>query len=358
MEFARCRPLGSRRHGRQERGFCRPESMGTIVALQRSEIVAHQPEPPIISDVRSSFMPSIIVFRFLVLSAGLAAGFALSAQPAESPARLEALRVAGAPVPGENKIIGTYHQPEWTARRRFTLGSVYVQPEDQFEAELGWREARLSTQPNAREFNQELEIGLPHRLQLNLENGYRDFRDAESFRRWHHDGAGLGVRYALADWGTIPLNPAVGLGWRGNSGAPDTLSGQLLVATELSPRWHWGATLLREQRVGGLRTHETTLGSGLSFSVINESVSVGLEGKLSYRKDRTANSASTRRALGPSVQWRPVDQVHLDVAPLFGSGRGSARREWLVFVGFEFGDGADDGDEPRKKVEAAATRGR
>lgn len=283
----------------------------------------------------------------------------LTAQTAtEIPNRLEALRVAGAPVPGENKIIGHYGQPEWSARRRFTLGSVYVQPEEQFEAELGWQRSAFASQPDEHEFNQELEIGLPHRLQLNLENSHRDYRETEIKRHWHHDSAGIGLRYAPADWGKLPLNPAIGVGWKGNSGAADALSGQLLLATELSPRWHWGATLLHERQMGGPRRHEITLGSGVSFSVINESLSVGLEGRLSRVTGRLSRAAENRRSIGPSLQWRPFDQLHLDVAPLWGSGRGAARREILAFVGFEFGDGADDGDEPRKKVESASPRGR
>jgi hypothetical protein len=274
----------------------------------------------------------------------------------EAPAQLEALRIAGAPVPGENKIIGNYGQPEWTARRRFTLGSVYVQPEEQFEAEFGWQRASFATQPDQHEFNQELEIGLPHRWQLNVESAHRDFREDRPARRWHHDSAGLGLRYAPADWGKLPLNPTLGVSWKGNSGAADAVSGQLILATELSPRWHWGATLLHERQTGGPRRRESTVASGVSFSVINETLSVGLEGRISRLTEQLDLHTQNHRSIGPSVQWRPVDQLHFDFAPLWGSGRGAARREVLVFVGFEFGDGADDGDEGRKKLEPASTR--
>ena len=48
------------------------------------------------------------------------------AQTAAEPAavRLPSMEVAGQPVPGENKIIGTYGQPEWSARRPFPYFSL------------------------------------------------------------------------------------------------------------------------------------------------------------------------------------------------------------------------------------------
>jgi hypothetical protein len=116
--------------------------------------------------------------------------------------------------------------------------------------------------------------------------------------------------------------------------------------------------VLHERQTGSPRRRESTVGSGLSFSVINETLSVGLEGRLSRITDQLDRHVQIHRSLGPSIQWRPVDQVHLDLAPLWSSGRGAPRRELLVFVGFEFGDGADDGDEARQKAEPAATRRR
>jgi hypothetical protein len=176
------------------------------------------------------------LYRSVLLRLALIAPAELLAQAnRDTPAQLEPLRIAGDAVPGENKIIGHYGQPEWTARRRFTLGSVYVQPEEQFEAEFGWQRAAFASQPDQREFNQELEIGLPHRWQLNLESAHRNFREDQAKRHWHHDSAGLGLRHAPADWGKLPLNPTLGVGWKGNSGASDAISGQLLLATELSP---------------------------------------------------------------------------------------------------------------------------
>ena len=119
-----------------------------------------------------------------------------------------------------------------------------------------------------------------------------------------------------------------------------------------------GLTLNHPDWTLGGRRRESTVGSGLSFSVINETLSVGLEGRLSRITDQLDGRPQIHRSLGPSVQWRPVDQVHLDLAPLWSNGRGAPRRELLVFIGFEFGDGADDGDEARQKAEPAGTRRR
>ena len=39
---------------------------------------------------------------------------------------------------------------------------------------------------------------------------------------------------------------------------------------------------------------------------------------------------------GPSLQWRPLPQMHLDVAPLLGMSHDALRTKLFVVLGYEF----------------------
>jgi hypothetical protein len=83
----------------------------------------------------------------------LLAAFGLTAgsMTAEEPTRLPTLAVVSPGVPGENKIVGTYAQPEWSARRPFPGVSVYVQPAAQIEFEAGFQDATTPSGAHHRE---------------------------------------------------------------------------------------------------------------------------------------------------------------------------------------------------------------
>ena len=84
--------------------------------------------------------------------------------------------------------------------------------------------------------DEEIEIGLPHRFQVDLYETWAVDQD----RRVQQDEVSAEVRYALADWGKIPLNPTLYLEYEQHDHNPNTLEGKLLLDTDLSTRWHWG----------------------------------------------------------------------------------------------------------------------
>lgn len=152
--------------------------------------------------------------RLGLVLCGLTGAVSVAAQstPPEAPTRLAPVLVTGQQVPGENKVLGSYSQPEWTARRRFATTRVYVQPEGQVEVELGTIFARPAEGPRTQLFRQEIEVGLPHRFQIDLENTFQDYREGEvGAGAWHRDSTAVELRYALADWDKIPLNPTVSI---------------------------------------------------------------------------------------------------------------------------------------------------
>ena len=308
--------------------------------------------------VPGSFFRRFILASLVLLGLAGAARAQTQSTPSGSTTRLEPVKVVGANVPGEVKAMGGYLQPEWTARRRFVTTRVYVQPEGQAEVELGYDFARDPGGFNTQLFRQEIEYGLPHRFQVDLENTFQDFREGEEGTgAWHHDSTAVELRYALADWGKIPLNPTVAVAWKLNDKAADAAEGQLLFGAELSPQWHWGVNFLYEQQVGDDRFREKSVSAGISYSVINEKLNLGVETKYAIESDRDTRGHPERRWLiGPSLQWRPSDETHFDIVPMWGATEAAPKWEVFIFFGFEFGDGADDGDH--RKVEPASLRGR
>lgn len=267
---------------------------------------------------------------------------------AQERTQLPAVAVVSPGVAGENKVVGTYFQPEWSARRPFPGVAVYVAPAEQYELEAGCQDATTPAGRHHREWTQEFEVGLCHRLQAAAENTYANFREGVPGLRWREDSVKLAVRYALADWGRLPLNPAIGAGWRFNSGAADAPLGQVVLGAELTPRWHWAADFQYEHQNGGQRQRELTAATALTYSVTNETFNVGLQAQ--WKRSQDLNDPVARRSeAGPCLQYRPIDQLHLDGGIMWGRERSKSVHSLFLSVGFEFGAGADDHDDDRER---------
>jgi hypothetical protein len=69
-------------------------------------------------------------------------------------------------------------------------------------------------------------------------------------------------------------------------------------------------------------------------------VDVGIETQLALVNGIGANglrgSFSTQFLVGPSLQFRPMPQMHLDLAPLFGATHDASRSKIFVVLGYEF----------------------
>lgn len=269
---------------------------------------------------------------------------------AQVPTQLPTVTVVSPGVPGENKMVGDYAQPEWSARRPFPGVSVYVQPGEQYELEAGFQEGTTPSGSPRREWSQELEVGLGHRWQAAVGNTYANFReDARRPLQWHEASLSVSTRYALANWGKLPLNPALGVGWRFNSSAPDASSCQLVLGDEFTPRLHWAADFQYERQTGGSQLSESTAATALTYSVTNETLNVGVQAQWK-RSLEIADAKSERTEIGPCIQYRPRDQLHFDCVVLWGIERSRAVHTIILSAGFEFGKGADDHDDDRERA--------
>ncbi|HEV8629122.1 MAG TPA: hypothetical protein VGV61_02310, partial [Thermoanaerobaculia bacterium] len=231
----------------------------------------------------------------------------------------ETVTVVGRETLRDEELIGDYRQPRWTARRRFGETRVYVIPSGDFEFEY-WLVPKLERHGEPRQIQSqyEVELGLPHHLQVDL---YLVTNKVGGSGSLDTEEAKLEVRHALADWGRLWGNPTLYLEWVQVSGAPDHAEGKLLLGDQLRPRLHWGANLVFEHEMGGEGTNAYELTLGSSYTVRDEVFSLGAEAKLAWEDTAADRGQFSRETLlGPSLQYRPLPQMHVDFAALAGIG--------------------------------------
>jgi len=248
---------------------------------------------------------------------------------------MPAIEVVGQPAPElrEDELVGPNEQPRWTAHRRFPTTRIYVIPPWQVDVEY-WLRAEVERHgPNTYEHREEIEIGLPHRFQFD----FYLIQTHEDSGRVFNDQA-FELRYAFAKWGQILGNPTAYFEWEHREGnRPEGFELKALFGDEFRERWHWGTNFIWEQDLGGERETTVEWTPAVSYTILDEVLSLGVEGKLEI------NSVEPRRnryvencRLGPSVQWRPVKRLHIDVAPLFGFTPDSRMADLFLVVGWEF----------------------
>lgn len=234
----------------------------------------------------------------------------------------------------EEDRIGPYDQPEWTAHRRFPTTRVYVRPPGSFGFEY-WSRPKIPRHgPAEIQTQYEFEVGLPYRFQIDMymvhnqtgNEGEADFNEQK-----------FEVRYALADWGVLPLNPTLYVEIDNKDQEPDVIEYKLLFGDEFASSWHWGSNLVLEHETGGELTNEYELTFGVSKTLVDEKWSAGgeLKASLADTHDDRGNYEEELK-IGPSVQYRPRPNIHMDFAPLIGIGHDSPDAEIFFVLGYDF----------------------
>jgi hypothetical protein len=104
-----------------------------------------------------------------------------------APVRLPAVEVTGTNMLQEELPMGPYNEPEWVARRPFGITRVYVHPPWQMETEFSWDRMYDRGGSPQDEIQQEFELGLPYRFQIDYEIHGANFVDAQDVagpNRW------------------------------------------------------------------------------------------------------------------------------------------------------------------------------
>ncbi len=234
----------------------------------------------------------------------------------------------------EEQPVGPYGQPRWTDRRLFPTTRVYVRPPGTVEFEY-WTRAKVPREGQTTVENQyELEFGLPGRFQLDL---YAVASKTGSEGELDVAEQKFELRYALADWDELWLNPTVYAEYVERSGESDKVEFKLLLADELGRGWHFGSNLVFEHELGGELENEYGLTLGLAHSVIDNEFSLGAEVKaalLDVHSDR--GNYAQELEVGPSLRYRPSPNMHIDFAPLIGIGGESRAADIFLVVGWQF----------------------
>ncbi|MFO0948884.1 MAG: hypothetical protein U1D30_23720 [Planctomycetota bacterium] len=148
--------------------------------------------------------------------------------------------------------VGPYGQPVWTTQRPFAASRVYVLPPGQAQVEQWVRPTWGREGKPEYRMLEEIAIGLPGRFQLDIYERWNIKENDLNGQEANHEGVQIELRWALADWNRIFLNPTFYAEWveRGN-GNPDVYELKLLLAQEFTPKLFYASNLILEQEVGG-----------------------------------------------------------------------------------------------------------
>jgi hypothetical protein len=236
----------------------------------------------------------------------------------------------------EEDLIGPNNQPRWTAARRFPTTRVYVVPPGEIEFEWWARitEPRDPAGDTQERFLYEVEMGLPYRLQIDLYVGAEGTGNVGAFDFTRQQ---IELRWAIADWDVIFGNPTLYIEYVNRKGEADGVEFKLLFGGEIASGWHWGLNFVLERTLEDELNNEWQAVAGLSYTIIDMLFSLGLEfqGIWEDTEHRRGHFENTY-FLGPSAQWRPLPQMHVDVVFLAGLTEESpAFRVWII-LGWEF----------------------
>lgn len=250
----------------------------------------------------------------------------------------------------EDSPIGVTGRPEWTSARRFTGTRVYIQQEPwEVGVESWWRLKNHRDGTISHRLLEEVEVGLPWRMQLDL---YNDI-EGDEHGRFHYQSFNVELRWALADWGKIWGNPTLYAEYKfaDDHWGPDVYELKLLVGDQFAKRFHWGLNMVWEAETGHDREQEFQIPGGLSYTLIDGRLSIGVE--FLYDHDTVRNQrgdALNQFNIGPSLQLRLTDKLHVDLSCMFGTNQDSDREIGFLIVGYDFGPG---GHSERAYVPAA-----
>ncbi len=266
----------------------------------------------------------------------LAFCLAASAAPAQPPDATHLPEVTTTATGlAEERPVDETGRPAWTSSRRFSTTRVYIQKapwEIGFEQWVRFRDFRDGSSKTL--FQEEIEIGLPHRMQLDIYENWVSDQD----RNADHEDVAFELRFALADWGKIPLNPTLYAEYKIANHGPNVAEFKLLFGEQLAPRLHWGLNFVYERELRATRTTELQVSQGLSYTLIDDVISAGVEMKYIVETEQGGRGEPTHKFLiGPSVQVKPTPRTHLDLVALFGTNEDSPRVEAFLIFGIDFG---------------------
>jgi hypothetical protein len=242
--------------------------------------------------------------------------------------------------------------PDLSHGRISTLTKSYVLSPFSFELEAGYEGDIFRHGLPAQIFRQEIEMGLPARFTVGIQNQIEHFAGDTRDRSF-----ALEARYALANWNKLPLNPAISAEYRFGltNGLPDSGELALLISHDFPHLIEWAMNIFVDREFGGRESASAGFAQSIEVPVLlpEEKLEVGLE--MQYRSGgETIGQEDTIKgfAIGPTLAWRPTKKVRFDLSPLIGCNDHTPAVQVFAVFSFSFGGpGIGDVETP------ASTRG-
>jgi hypothetical protein len=232
--------------------------------------------------------------------------------------------------------------PDLSHGRISTLTKSYVLSPFSFELETGYEGAVFRDGLPSQLFRQEIEMGLPARFTVGIQNQLEHFAGESRERSFS-----LEARYAFANWNKLPLNPAISAEYRfGFSNAlPDSGELALLISHDFPHLIEWALNIFVDRDFS--RSQSTTGGFAQSLEVPvllpEEKLEVGLEMQYRSGGETTGAGRTTKGlAMGPTLAWRPTawrstKNARFDLSPLIGCSDHTPAVEVFAVFSFSFG---------------------
>ena len=268
-----------------------------------------------------------------------------------------------------DELPSAYGAPGAFSRSRFsTLTNAYVLPAGGVFAGLIYEGDIFQSGPTDHLLTEEIEVGLPYRFGIAIENQTEHFNHETQNESFSIEG-----RWALADWGKIPLNPTLFAEYKFGTGhilheegpppppeeaaaeedagppdRPDAYEFRLLLSEEVAKNVEWAFNLFFEKENTGDRGREWGFAQSIQTPVLlpRERLKVGLEMQYqNFTVKDTRGSPMHRFVFGPSFAFKPTSNMRFDVAPLFGVTKDSPACQVFAIFSYVFGPGGEEGGE-------------
>jgi hypothetical protein len=272
-------------------------------------------------------------------------------------ATAEQITVTGQEIPS------AYGAPSGFSQSRFSpLTNAYVLPPGQIYASLIYEDDVVHYRSPDHTFTQEVEVGLPYRINLAIENAVERYDGTGQDSTFSIEG-----RYAFADWNKIPLNPTIFAEYKFGIGdilhdegaptpakkfgpggfdtsmpIPDAYELRLLLSQEFFGRLEWALNTFFEQEIGGDRGREWGIAQSvlIPFLLANEELKGGVEFQFRSFSDKESRGTPYNSfVIGPTAAWKPSRNTRLDVSPLFGVNHKSPEVQFFAVFSYLFGPG-------------------
>jgi hypothetical protein len=227
--------------------------------------------------------------------------------------------------------------PDLSHGRISTLTKSYVLSPFSFELEAGYEGSILRHGLPAQLFRQEIEMGLPARFTVGVQNQIENFAGDTRDRSFT-----LEARYALANWNKVPLNPAISAEYRFglSKGLPDSGELALLISHDFPHEIEWAMNIFVDREFGGKESTNAGFAQSIEVPVLlpEEKLEVGLEMQYRSGAETIGHEGTTKGlAIGPTLAWRPTKNARFDLSPLLGCSDHTPAVQVFAVFSFSFG---------------------